>query len=320
MSYKRKSIFWGSGAALGLLGFYLGLLTILNSFSHAVDSFFRLWFWLSALILGFGVQMGLFKYMRLRAKKSGGGKMAGSSTAASAVSMVLCCSHYLINFLAVIGVSGFAVILSGFQKEILAGAVMINIAGITYMLNTMKSSGIIKNPNWNFKNILKFEIPVFVLIFVSSIFYGVNKKAAEVRSIDKQVPAEELGHEKIEREEKSAEKTEPPREYSPVHSDNRGISVTANPRQLEPGKKASINLSLDTHSGSLDYDFKEIARLEDSTGAVYRPLSWSGPASGEHHINGVIEFPAIDDTADAAVLYLEGPGRLGTRKFEWSLK
>ena len=56
---NQKSIFIGFIGGVGLLILYFLILTLANSFGHAVEQFAAQWYWLILLSLGFGVQLGL---------------------------------------------------------------------------------------------------------------------------------------------------------------------------------------------------------------------------------------------------------------------
>ena len=71
MKLKTKAYVYGILGSLILFGFYLVLLTLLNSFSHAISQFIRIWYLMLPLIIGFGIQIGLFVYTKNYCKKMG---------------------------------------------------------------------------------------------------------------------------------------------------------------------------------------------------------------------------------------------------------
>ncbi len=87
------------------------------------------------LILGFAIQIGLFTYVRhnelacsLSAFFSGG---------ISSVSMILCCSHYLVNIVPFISL-GAASFLTNYTFEILLFGIASNIFGILFIIRKIK--------------------------------------------------------------------------------------------------------------------------------------------------------------------------------------
>lgn len=87
------------------------------------------------LILGFGFQIWLFTY--LKHKTAVGCTTTVASGGISSVSMILCCSHYLVNILPFIGVTAFAS-LSRYTFWFLMIGVISNLIGISIMLYKIK--------------------------------------------------------------------------------------------------------------------------------------------------------------------------------------
>ena len=87
------------------------------------------------LILGFGFQIGLFTYLKHRSAV--GCTTTVASGGISSVSMILCCSHYLVNILPFIGVTAFAS-LSKYTFWFLMVGVVSNVIGISIMLYKLK--------------------------------------------------------------------------------------------------------------------------------------------------------------------------------------
>ncbi len=57
----------------------------------------------------------------------------------------------------------------------------------------------------------------------------------------------------------------------------------------------AFEISLDTHSGSLDYEMDKISYIRDSKGNIIKPEKWDGGIGG-HHFKGTLKFPKFDDT------------------------
>lgn len=54
-----------------------------------------------------------------------------------------------------------------------------------------------------------------------------------------------------------------------------------------------FEVSLDTHTGSLDQDLMSTIRLVDDKGNEYKPTKWIGDPPGGHHREGVLKFSTI---------------------------
>ena len=128
----RPTLF-GLLAASALLGFYLGLITLAQGWSHATEQLGVDRWYVLAIMTGFGTQIGLFTYLReLHARAAAGGVAA--STGASTAAMLACCAHHLSDVLPIIGLSGAALFLNDYKMEFLWLGIAMNAAGISYLV------------------------------------------------------------------------------------------------------------------------------------------------------------------------------------------
>ena len=89
-----KFVLKGLAASSLLLAFYFVVASLLGGVSFALDNFVKLWYWMIPLVVGFGVQIGMFFYVKSEMHKKATGT-AAASTGASATSMVACCAHHI---------------------------------------------------------------------------------------------------------------------------------------------------------------------------------------------------------------------------------
>ena len=129
---KNNSILYGLLAGMGLLLFYLGVLSIFQGIDFAFLNLRSLWYFIFPLAIGFGIQIGIYFSIKHDAIING---VAGSTGGISAGSMVACCSHFLLNLIPIVGISGLATILMSYQKGFLGVGIVANIIGIIFMLN-----------------------------------------------------------------------------------------------------------------------------------------------------------------------------------------
>lgn len=135
MEINGRALAYGTLAGLGILAFYISVLTFFQSYGFALYEFNRLWIWLVPLAIGFGTQIGLYTSIRHNATIRTG---AATSGTISGGSMVLCCSHYLFNIIPIIGItglSGFGSFLMAYQKAFFSIGILSSITGIALMLN-----------------------------------------------------------------------------------------------------------------------------------------------------------------------------------------
>ncbi len=140
----RRHIIIGVGAGILLLLVYAGVITLAQGWQHMLEETARLWYWIAALAGGFGIQAGLFSFIRraLRERKTSATASIATSGGVSAGSMVACCAHHLGDVLPLIGVAGLTAFLVRYQSFFIILGVLSNIVGITIMLDTIQRHGL----------------------------------------------------------------------------------------------------------------------------------------------------------------------------------
>lgn len=136
----KKSIIVGFLASLVLLLVYFSVLTFVSGWNFAFSQFLQYWYFIVSLSLGFGIQIAIFTYLKNAVKNVGGsGKVAAVSGVTSTAAMISCCSHYLINLVPIIGITGFVTIVSQYQVQLFYVGLSFNVLGIVYMLNRLNN-------------------------------------------------------------------------------------------------------------------------------------------------------------------------------------
>jgi Cu+-exporting ATPase len=127
---------FGSGASAILLAIYFGIVSLISGKNFAVEQFEKFWYFFVALAIGFGIQVGLYVYLKnLVGQHGASGKVVAVSGTTSAAAMVSCCAHYLVNILPVIGVTGFLAVVADYQVELFWLGLAFNTAGVMYILS-----------------------------------------------------------------------------------------------------------------------------------------------------------------------------------------
>lgn len=122
-----------AGAAV-LLSFYFGTLVAVSGPGFARDQFEAFWPFVVALVAGFGVQVGLFAWLRRAVHAAhGGGRVVAASGTTSGIAMVSCCAHYLVNLLPALGAAGLVTLVAQYQIELFWFGLLANALGIAYM-------------------------------------------------------------------------------------------------------------------------------------------------------------------------------------------
>ncbi|MBI2310078.1 hypothetical protein HYU89_04250 [Candidatus Collierbacteria bacterium] len=123
----------GMAAMVGLFLFYsLTMRFLAGSWDAAWWQFRQLWFLMTPLIAGFGVQIGLFSYIKFLSHSTAN-KIVAASSATSTVSMIACCAHHLTDVVPLLGLSAVSLWLTAYQRPLLIIGILSNLAGIIYM-------------------------------------------------------------------------------------------------------------------------------------------------------------------------------------------
>lgn len=169
----KRHILIGTGAALLLLVVYGSLIALVQGVEHALDQTSRLWYWVVALAGGFGLQVGLFSFIRQSLQERRGTAAVAASGGVSAGSMAACCAHHLSDVLPLLGLSGLAAFLVNYQVFFILAGVLSNLVGITIMLETMQRHGLcpwLARLPWNMNLIKKGAMISAALILVTTLF------------------------------------------------------------------------------------------------------------------------------------------------------
>src|SRR3989338_7544919 len=176
---KQKALMTGVLAGTSLLLFYLIILTLFNGLDHALQQLNQFLPLISLLVIGFGVQVGLYSYTRdyfKLIKMQSESKTLAASGGVSGGSMILCCVHHLADVIPILGFSAFALFLSELQFAFLAMGVFSNAIGIIMILVIMQKNNLIKFNLINISSLknpaIAMAVPIILVLFLIS-FLGV---------------------------------------------------------------------------------------------------------------------------------------------------
>ncbi len=125
---------------MALVLLYLGIVTLAQGPGHALELLWGDRLFVGLIGAGFGVQIGLFVYVRLlrRAFARESVAMSGAGTATSSVAMVACCAHHLADVVPLVGLSGLAVFLVEIRTPLLLVGLATNVLGVAVMLRQLR--------------------------------------------------------------------------------------------------------------------------------------------------------------------------------------
>ena len=103
-------------------------------------------------------------------------------------------------------------------------------------------------------------------------------------------------------------------------SSERGVTVKVTPKLIgQADTRWEFNVVLDTHSADLSDDLVQSASLTANDGRTFKPMSWTGAASGGHHREGVLAFDVPMPRPTSIELRITRPGETTPRTFRWQL-
>src|SRR3989337_1220671 len=137
----------GLGGALLLFGLYFGIVSWAESPRHALEFFWQDRLLVIPILLGFGIQVGLYSVLKLQlylqnpsigpAQKTSSGAPAatmGAGGTTSTVAMVACCAHHAADVLPVLGLTAAAAFLAEYQQAFMLLGLGTTLIGIIVML------------------------------------------------------------------------------------------------------------------------------------------------------------------------------------------
>lgn len=128
-----RALLYGTLASSFLLGAYFAVLTLVSGWDFAQGQFADFRYFIVSLAVGFGIQAGLYAYLRsLITGSHGEGKMLGVTGTTSTAAMISCCTHYLANLLPILGTVGIVTFVAQYQVELFWVGLLFNLGGVIY--------------------------------------------------------------------------------------------------------------------------------------------------------------------------------------------
>ena len=288
MSQGTKSIVVGFLGSIALLVLYFVLMLLgKNSFSAAIEQLSTLALWIIPLITTFGIEIGLFTYIKSMHQVSG--KSTAVSGTTSGVAMVACCAHHITDILPLVGLSVFATFLTTYQPWFLALGIGSNIIAIVLLLRQFSWTPALKK---RFITGAFMTLPPILLIM--GYIYVITTT---------HTPSINAG---------SETKT-----YQTQENDEKEVAVSATPVSLSSSQNVVFAIAMNNHMYDLSNDLKKTATLKDNKGNIYKPISWDGPTGG-HHVSGQLVFPSLTKGISSVTLNLPQIAGID-RTFTWNL-
>ncbi|MDO8474302.1 MAG: hypothetical protein Q7S62_02060 [bacterium] len=131
-----RSTIYGLIGMATLLAVYFSVLSLISGWPYAIDQFGHFWYFIVSLAIGFGIQIGLYVYLKNLIRGGyGSGKVLGVTGTTSTAAMLSCCTHYIINLLPILGVAGVVTFIAQYQVQLFWVGLLFNLGGIVYMVS-----------------------------------------------------------------------------------------------------------------------------------------------------------------------------------------
>ena len=129
----------GLVGVLFLAGLYFGIVSLVESPKHAVELFWQDRWIVLPIILGFGMQVGLYTILKKRlfvsvATTGPSGPLVGAGGATSTIAMVACCAHHITDMLPILGLTAAATFLAQYRTAFMLAGLGTTLVGIVVML------------------------------------------------------------------------------------------------------------------------------------------------------------------------------------------
>lgn len=135
-----KHILIGGLAAIALLGFYLGVMSLDGGLAPALGQLQREWLLIGGIVLAFGAQVALFSLIRSRARTQHAPGVSATgvvTTTTSAGSMLACCLHHATDVLPLLGLTALSSFFGQYRGWFFGLAYLSSAIGIVVMLRAL---------------------------------------------------------------------------------------------------------------------------------------------------------------------------------------
>ncbi len=136
----RLPVLMGTIGAVVLFALYLLIVTIAQGWQHALELFGQDAWLVIPIMIGFGIQVGLYTYLRgvMRRGSRSSKLMMGAGGGTSTAAMVACCAHHVADVLPLLGLSAAASFLSAYKVPFMLIGLAVNVIGIVVIVRTIR--------------------------------------------------------------------------------------------------------------------------------------------------------------------------------------
>ncbi|MEK6220890.1 MAG: hypothetical protein N2D54_01420 [Chloroflexota bacterium] len=287
-----------------LTAVYFGIVSLAESPQHALELFWEERWIVLPMILGFGVQVGLYTILKKRLfipieSIGPSGPLTGASGATSTFAMIACCAHHVVDVLPILGLSVAATFLAEYQTAFMFVGLGTTFTGILVMLYILikerqKALGL-PMPSIPIKR--KIVISLFILISGIAFAFLLNNPLSASADSGQTIGQQPSKGNEISEYPSIIESASKLKDWPDGSSkvDQQGaVEVSISPINLNsPENGISFQIGLNTHSVDLNMNLADLSIIELDNGLTLSQANWEGEIGG-HHLSGVLVFPLSD--------------------------
>lgn len=331
---RARPVLAGAVGTALMVAVFATILTLVRGPAHVLTQFAANWYWLVPIMAGFGLQVGVYSWIRselARRATAGATAEVAASGGASTVSMVTCCAHHLGEVLPALGLGAVGAFLGAYQAPLVALGLGSNAVGVAHMLATAQKHGLVPEGVLGGR---VFALDLKVVRRVIAVLAGVAVVAsltvAVVRTADRagqrgQGAGADAGPPVESPTPATGPAGKPKAPVRPAFTlreqvrEAGGLTVRAKPEPVQAGRLTVIGLALSVHEGSIDFDPAAISTLTDDLGNSYRAV-WNGDRPGGHERDGMLRFPELRGDPRRLTLTIRDAWGVPERTFTWALR
>lgn len=294
----------GFGGSALLTAVYFGIVSLAETPQHALDLFWEERWIVIPLILGFGIQMGLYTILKkglfIPAGEIGpSGKLTGAGGTTSTIAMVACCAHHVADVLPILGLTAAATILAQYQTVFMLAGLGTTLIGIFVMLRILykeRKKLDVKHHPGN-RGLVKTFKPTTAMLSMAGFGFVIATAGTLLSSPP--TPETALAVQEPPNPQSEVqyplvlEAKRPPADWPDgfrIIDEQGTVSAAVRPLNLnQPGAAIQFEVVLNTHSVDLNMDLAALSSLTSPNGLNLIGANWDAPLSG-HHISGTLSF------------------------------
>ena len=134
-----RSVAVGLVGAAGLIGLYLGIISLAQGAEHALAQLAADALFVGLITAGFGTQIALFAELRtVDRHHRAAAAVTAAGTGTSTAAMLACCAHHLVDLLPLVGMSAAAVFLNAYKTPLFLIGIGMNVIGIVIIARQLR--------------------------------------------------------------------------------------------------------------------------------------------------------------------------------------